>query len=284
MAVELTSNAYKLLNVVRFKEGKHSSFKVCEYNKEEYLIKEFQQRNDRDLPYLERQIETLLKASPIPESGYPLELVKVDGKTIGYLCLGFPGTFSHSYVVTTSFPKYTLEERKKSAVDTTGQLKELHERGFIWHDVRLSNHLLDRKGGHIIDFEDSLPVENMEFIPPAMVNFYHYEGTNAVVNSPSFTEDKRKQILSHLSLLLNVDLEHSVYELGEEAYRLLSCLNENQEIEEVATEMFYSNDLPYFDAYLSAFTNPSELKRYGKRVHKNLKKVINLRYNTNRNR
>ena len=53
---------------------------------------------------------------------------------------------------------FTHKERLKATLDCTNQLKELHNKGYLLNDIALTNQLIDKDGGHLIDFDSATKI------------------------------------------------------------------------------------------------------------------------------
>ena len=65
----------------------------------------------------------------------------------------YPHSHTFDYIINRDM--FTHSERLKASTDCTIQLKELHNKGFFLNDIALSNSLIDKDGGHLIDFDSA---------------------------------------------------------------------------------------------------------------------------------
>ena len=192
---------------------------------------------------------------------------------IGYLCSWFQNAYSFAYAGTTNLPAFTLAEKQQAVLDTTAQLKAFHQNGFIVGDVRGANHLIDKTGGHLIDFEDSFVVGD-EKICNAPFYFYHEENKTLAINLATQEEDCRKQNLIHIGFLLGVELEYPMYALRENALLLSDAFGVDKALQAIAQEIFFGEHPPYFDAYLPFFQDEEKNQYEGKKIHKKIQKEL----------
>ncbi len=275
MSVGIEKEEYMDLPDLPYDEGRHSKFKLYHYNNEPHLIKEFVRKDG--LKEAKEQVRRLVQAPQVKNTAYPIDTVKVSGKIIGYICTWYYQAYSHSYVLSTNIPNFNQEQKEKAVLDTTKQLKEFHQNGFILSDVRLANHLIDKNGGHLIDFEDTL-VAGCEKVTPAPFYFFHLENGLLVKNPSSQEEDRRKQALTHISFLLNVNLEYVMHQLQQQSFHLIDCFRKEPMMQEIMKDLFYEKNIPYFTDYLPIFHDADKNKTYGKKLDRQIQKELLREY------
>ena len=271
MSISYSKEQYHAISDIYFEAGKRSSFKQLIQPNQSYLIKEFRQGKNNQKAV--EELHSLLEKRPIDGSGYPIDQVEVEGEMIGYLCSYFPMSYTYSYAINTNVPRFSFMDKIKAVKDTTEQLKRFHDYGYIWNDVRLANHLIDGKGGHIIDFEESLK-KGQEQVSLVFTYFYHMEDGVWKKNASSQIEDRRKQALCESCLLLNVDFENALHHLQENTPLLNSYFEIDKALKEVMDEIFFASDIPYFDQYLPIFQDPEKNAYNGVKMKKKMKKKL----------
>lgn len=188
----------------------------------------------KSLYNIERRKKTLdyLMMFPlVTGSAYPKDIVIEDGCFVGYTAdyykncceFGSWGTYNYSF-----------DEKIKAIRDVDFQLKELHDRNVIFHDINNCNLLIDKNGGHLIDFED--------VICPNIIGMYlskyilkHQE----IKVGCSKQEDQFKLLISSLNLLYGVKFEK--FFTGErDIDNILFFIKENKELYEFVENYFTS--------------------------------------------
>lgn len=188
----------------------------------------------KSLYNIERRKKTLdyLMMFPLIEGcAYPKDIVIENGFFAGYTAdyykdsceFGSWGTYNYSF-----------DEKIKAIRDVDFQLKELHDRNVIFHDINNCNLLIDKNGGHIIDFED--------VICPNIIGRYlskyilkHQERKLGY----SKQEDQFKLLISSLNLLYGVKFEK--FFTGErDIDNILFFIKENKELYEFVENYFAS--------------------------------------------
>lgn len=176
----------------------------------------------------------------IQGSGYPLEEYRVDNKLQGFIMYHYPHAYTFDYVINRNM--FTHRERLKASIDCARQLKELHNKGYLLNDIALTNQLIDKDGGHLIDFDAA-----SKGIPTKIEN--HYELTlNRRILCPSYNNDKIKQALTNLSLIYKINFEEVINDRTTDVNSLFSLFKDNNEIFNLLSN-YLSNDssTPYFD-------------------------------------
>ncbi len=271
MALMLTDEEYHQLPSLLIDEGKHSRFKLMKSSQKYYLLKEFIRFNSSS-DVLD-QLSYLLDGKVIENSGYPLSSFKVSGKLLGYICAFYGNAYSFSKVIEDHLPFFSFDAKKKALLDTVKQLQEFHQNGFIFSDIRLSNHLMDKDGGHLVDFEDSLR-KGEEQVKNLTYYFYHQEEKTLKKNLSSQNEDRRRQALVGSSLLLDTNLEYQMYALKDNSLLLSEYFSMDESLEKMMQEVFFSSNVPYFDAYLEVFKDPLKNQYNGRKINRKIEKQL----------
>ncbi len=269
--ISLSQEEYDSFSPILFEEGQHSKFRCFFVNQKGFLLKEFQGKEE-EIPRKKEQIHNLLQVSSIEGSAYPIALFSVEEKKFGYLCPFFYGSSSFQFIINHSQPTYSFLEKKKAIEMTTTQLKKFHQKGIVLNDIRLSNHLIEKNGGHFIDFEDSI-LEDSSSFPPSLYHFYSIENSKIIPNKPSFNEDRRKEALCALSLFFHIDFDFLFYSYGSEAQEfLLSCVEKESIYSEMIKEICFSSSVPYFDSYLPFFQEERKVNKTAKKIAVKIKR------------
>ena len=188
----------------------------------------------------ESTIKALIDNSPIKGSGYPLDEYRVDNKIQGFIMYYYPHSYTFDYVINREL--FTHKERLKATIDCTNQLKELHNKGYLLNDIALSNSLIDKNGGHLIDFDGATKVNSKKIES-------HYDLTfNGRNINPGYNTDKIRQALTNLSLIYRINFEEVIKDRTTDVKNLFSLFKDHKEI----FNLLYSylscdSSKPYFD-------------------------------------
>ena len=137
---------------------------------------------------------------------------------------------------------FTHEERLKAAIDCTIQLKQFHDKGYLLNDIALSNQLIDKQGGHLIDFDAASKSSSKK-------TESHYNLTlNGRKLNPSYNTDKIRQALTNLSLIYKINFEEVIKDRTNDVNSLFSLFKDNKEIFNLLYSYLSCNSSkPYFD-------------------------------------
>ena len=188
----------------------------------------------------ESTIRELIGDKKIEGSGYPIDEYKVDNKLQGFIMPYYPHSHTFDYIINRDM--FTHSERLKASTDCTIQLKELHNKGFFLNEIALSNSLIDKDGGHLIDFDSATKRSPRK-------TESHYELTlNGRILSTSYNTDKIKQALTNLSIIYGINFEEVIKDRSTDVNSLFSLFKDNKEI----FNLLYSylscdSSKPYFD-------------------------------------
>ena len=110
---------------------------------------------------------------------------------------------SKSYILGSGF---SIEEKIKACIDISKQLDEFHSYGMCFNDIQSGNLLIDKNGGHLIDFDCS------SFFGSAD-NSCKYKLGDALGNIylSSIEVDLYKALICYLSLFYNIDLFKEIF-------------------------------------------------------------------------
>lgn len=187
-----------------------------------------------------RNIKRLLRGNFIENSGYPLDYYSVDEHFRGFIMLYFDKALTFEEEIKNAH--FTHREKMKAAIDCARQLKQLHKQGFLFNDIALSNQLIDKDGGHLVDFDAVTKGQNETSVET------HYDlilgGTKL---SSSYNLDRLYQAITNLSLLYGIDLEEIIIKMPN-IKSIIGIFKENKDIYYLL-ESYLSNDnnSPYFD-------------------------------------
>ncbi len=226
------------------------------------LLKRF--KSYAQLEEREKMLDYLLLFSPIKGSGYPKEILSINGETEGYVSTYFENS--------TPFNKtnhFCFSEKIKAMKDVTFQLQEVHKRGIIFHDMNSANQLINQNGGHLVDFEDTyIPTRRY----PASVKYFLYYKKKYL--KTSMKQDQIKQYISNIGLLYDIDLESYFYKRGsleelpqlvKEEPSLAAFLQEN--IEKLEDESI--DTLDYFTDWKEDLNDEQKQAYYRQKLQEN---------------
>lgn len=189
------------------------------------VIKVF--KNSYRMENREKTLDYLMSFSKIVDSGYPLEKLYLDGQLWGYISDYFKESFSFN---SSMVMNRTFYDKIKASRDVDSQLREIHKRDIIFHDINCGNLLIDSNGGHIIDFEDVL-------IPDALVEPYSLYGLcfkkRPIVASKKL--DQLKLLISVFSLLYIYDIER-YFIFNKDISKLLEFVKDDEVLYEFVSD------------------------------------------------
>ena len=198
-------------------------------------------------------IKKLLKESCIEGSGYPLDEYLVNDK--------FKNAINNEI--------FTYQERLKASLNCTDQLKQIHQRHFIFNDVSLSNQLIDKKGGHLVDLDAITPL-NAKKIET------HYNITlNGILLNPSYNLDKIEQALTNLSLIYQIDFEEVMSNRTNDVKSLFSLFKDNKDIYNLLySYLSCDNTKPYFDILSKTLEDEERVNHQKNKIYKKIQKLV----------
>ena len=211
-------------------------------------------------------IKELVNEKEIEGSGYPIDEYKVDNKLQGFIMYYYNHSYTFSYVINRDM--FSHEEKLKASIDCTNQLKELHNKGYLLNDIALSNSLIDKEGGHLIDFDGA--TKNS----PKKAES-HYELTiNGKIIRTSYNTDKLKQALTNLSLIYNINLEEIIHYRTNDVNSIFSLFKDNKEV----FNLLYSylscdNSKPYFEELKDTLKDEDKVMFESAKIYRKINKL-----------
>lgn len=188
----------------------------------------------------ETTIKELIESGLIKGSGYPIDEYKVDNKLHGFIMHYYPHSYTFDYVINREM--FTHEERLKAVIDCSNQLRKLHNKGYFLNDIALSNSLIDKDGGHLIDFD------SVTKINPKKTESHYALTLNGEMISPSYSTDKIRQALTNLSLIYKINFEEIIRDRTADVNSLFSLFKDNKEIFSLLSSYLdCDSSTPYFD-------------------------------------
>lgn len=193
-------------------------------------------------------IEKLLSITYVENSGYPVDLLYLDGNFCGYVSKYFADSFMFD---SKEIEMFSFREKIKAIFDVDSQLKVLHDNDIIFHDMNSSNLLIDNNGGHIIDFED-VRYKGLcgRFLSKYLLE---YDGREIFFSKK---EDQLKLLVSIFSLLFDYDLEEYFLGFDPDISILADIVSNDKIIYEFVISCLLelnnknSDTLPYFSEIL----------------------------------
>lgn len=142
-------------------------------------------------------LEYLINKPHILNSGYPIDEFFINDKFKGIVINYFEDAVP--FLLATDF---SIEEKVKASNDIFEQLKVLHSYEMCFNDVQSANLLIDKKGGHLVDFDSS------SFIGSTRCScYYNFIDFDGKILCSSVRGDLYKMLICCLSFLYNIDLE-----------------------------------------------------------------------------
>ena len=199
--------------------------------KDDFLLKKYIYSN----PLVKSKFDYLLFFPHIDGSG---ELL--DELFIGEF---FQGIVTKEFKDAVPFSKgkeFSITEKIKACLDINRQLSMLHSYNMCFNDMHIDNLLIDKSGGHLIDFD-----EIDYFGGSSYSSKYRLVNSNGSIFSGSFKVDLYKSMICYLSLFYNIDLEKLLKYNGILNVSIVPYLFENTSIGELvsnATKNMFTND------------------------------------------
>ena len=215
----------------------------------------------------ESTIMELLGEKKIEGSGYPIEEYKVDDKLQGFIMSYFPNSYAFDYIINRDM--FTHEERVKAALDCTKQLKEIHNKRFLLNDIALSNSLMDKDGGHLIDFD--AVTKNY----PKKAESHYELALNGKILRPNSNIDKLKHALTNLSLIYGINFENIIDDRTNDVNNLFSLFKRNKEIYNLLYS-YLSTDCskPYFDVLIDSLKDEERIRVESAKMYRKIHKLV----------
>ena len=215
----------------------------------------------------ESTIRELLGEKKIEGSGYPIDEYSVDNKLQGFIMPYYSHSHTFDYIVNRDM--FTHKERLKTSIDCTRQLKELHNKGFFLNDIALSNSLIDKDGGHLIDFDSATKRSPRK-------TESHYELTlNGRILSTSYNTDKLKQALTNLSIIYGINFEKVIKDRTTDVNSLFSLFKDNKKI----FNLLYSylscdSSKPYFDVLIDTLEDKEKIMYESDKIYRKTNNLV----------
>ena len=215
----------------------------------------------------ESTIRELLGEKKIEGSGYPIDEYSVDNKLQGFIMPYYSHSHTFDYIVNRDM--FTHKERLKATLDCTRQLKELHNKGFFLNDIALSNSLIDKDGGHLIDFDSATKRSPKK-------TESHYELTlNGKMLRPNYNTDKLKQALTNLSIIYGINFEEVIKDITTDVNSLFSLFKDNKEI----FNLLYSylscdSSKPYFDVLIDTLKDKEKVMFESAKIYRKTNNLV----------
>ena len=215
----------------------------------------------------ESTIRELIGEKKIQGSGYPIDEYSVDNKLQGFIMPYYSHSHTFDYIVNRDM--FTHKERLKTSIDCTRQLKELHNKGFFLNDIALSNSLIDKDGGHLIDFDSATKRSPKK-------TESHYELTlNGKILRPSYNTDKLKQALTNLSIIYGINFEEVIKDRTTDVNGLFSLFKDNKEI----FNLLYSylscdSSKPYFDVLIDTLEDEEKVMFESDKIYRKTNSLV----------
>ena len=215
----------------------------------------------------ESTIRELIGEKKIQGSGYPIDEYRVDNKIQGFIMPYYSHSHTFDYIVNRDM--FTHKERLKATLDCTRQLKELHNKGFFLNDIALSNSLIDKDGGHLIDFDSATKRSPKK-------TESHYELTlNGKILRPSYNTDKLKQALTNLSIIYGINFEEVIKDRTTDVNGLFSLFKDNKEI----FNLLYSylscdSSKPYFDVLIDTLEDEEKVMFESAKIYRKTNSLV----------
>lgn len=184
--MNLSSDEYYTLKLV------HIS-RTAEFRKKDnLLLKKYSYPNS----LFRGKFTYLLKMPHIEGSGEPLEELFINKDYKGIVVDNFQDALPFS-----KGKAFSIEEKIKACIDINRQLLTLHNYHMCFNDIHSDNFLIDKYGGHLIDFDEIDYFEGASYSPK-----YRLGNCDGSVFSGSVKVDLYKALLCYLELFYNLDI------------------------------------------------------------------------------
>ena len=164
--------------------------------KDDFLLKKYVYA----VASLKKKFDYLLSFPYIEGSGEPLELLFINDLYEGVITKEFKDAVPFS-----KGTDFSIEEKCNASIDIDKQLSILHSYNMCFNDIHSDNLLIDKNGGHLIDFDEIDYVGGTSYTPK-----YKLGNSDGNVFSSSEKVDLYKALLCYLSLFYNLDIESKV--------------------------------------------------------------------------
>lgn len=244
-------------NFFIFEYGKNSAFRKIKLNEDIYLEKYFSYDTEEERIDKIKITEEIIKYS---NNNYllPIDTIYTDNIPCGYLIKYLENSLN--FAENTKHIPYNL--RLNACLNTSIELQYLHNLGFIFNDIKLSNQLLTLDGlGFLIDFEDMILINDYK-IKASTYRFFIEDSYN--IYKPSIYEDLKKQFICNLSILLQIDLENFVIRFDE--WNLLEHFKIDKTLY-LITKAIFKNNLIYFHDLKQYFSDEEKINSLKKQIN-----------------
>lgn len=147
-------------------------------------------------PLVKSRFDYLLRFPHIEGSGELLEELFINNDYKGIVVDNFQDALPFS-----KGEAFSIEEKSKACIDINRQLLTLHNYHMCFNDIHSDNFLIDKYGGHLIDFDEIDYFEGASYSPK-----YRLGNCDGSVFSGSVKVDLYKALLCYLELFYNLDI------------------------------------------------------------------------------
>ena len=214
-------------------------------------------------------LEYLINKHYILGSGIPIDEFFIDDSFKGVIINYFKDAVSFSKA-----SSFSVEEKVKACNDISRQLNDLHSYGMCFNDIQCDNLLIDKDGGHLIDFDSSTFVESTEYSCR-----YRLRDNDGNCVLCSVKADLYRALICYLSIFYNIDLEKTLKYNGFLSVSVVSDFFENTSIAELINDTtidIFSNNkelLPNMEVFLP-FISDEERVNYDINILKDKVKTL----------
>ncbi len=250
-------------NFFLFEHGKNSAFRTVIEKDKMYLEKYFNYETEEERTEKIKTIDEVLKLQYSGFSLLPEEFTYQEEIACGYKTLYLENSYNFEEKESFALP-YPL--RLHACSDTASLLHFLHMNGFIFNDIKLTNHVISATGGDasLVDFEDMILKKDYKVKP---TSYRFFDPYTYKMKKPSLHEDVKKQFICHLSLLLQENFEAFVISSNE--WQLLEKLKVDKEIYEIANILFHDEGLIYFQDIGELFIDQERIANLSRKLKDN---------------
>lgn len=212
-------------------------------------------------------LEYLINKPYILGSGIPIDEFFINDSFKGVVINYFKDAVSFSKA-----SNFSIEEKIKACNDISRQLNELHDYGMCFNDIQCDNLLIDKDGGHLIDFDSSTFVGSTEY--SCRYRLIDTDGNDVL---SSVNGDLYKALICYLSIFYNMDLEKMLKYNGILSVSAVSNLFENTSIEELVSnitkDIFSDNNelLPNMEVFLPFILDEERFNYDSEKIKKKIK-------------
>ena len=186
------------------------------------------------------KLEYLLNKPYILGSGLPIDEV--------FLYDSFRGIVINYFENAVPFLKtsdFSIEEKIKACLDISRQLNTFHGYEMYFNDIQCDNLLIDKDGGHLIDFDNASFFGSFD-----ASSRYNLRDDSGNIILSSVKVDLYKALICYLSLFYNIDFLKKVYNCSNNSISNFLLLFDNTSIFPLlnrATNSVSIDDIPFPD-------------------------------------